>query len=619
MTSTLQSLIVRLAFGSLGFFIFTAVALAGTVTNTNDSGPGSLRQAIADAVPGETISFSVTGTIALTSGQLIIEKNLTIQGPGAQLLTVSGNHTSVVFRIVGVSAVLDGLTVKNGMNFGITSLTWNGQYATLRVGNSIVTHNLGAGISNTGGSLVVHDSTISSNARSGIEADAACFAPPYLSVSNSTISGNGGIGIVNYDGLAEITNSTLVGNRGGIFSMDDCQGDGGTTRLLNTIVAGNTPYSDLYWSGTDIFGKQIAVASHSLIGDPAFAGGIAHGVNGSIVGVNPMLGPLRNNGGPTRTHALRLGSPAINAGNNCVLTADGCSDGSPALTTDQRGMSRDGTVDIGSVERHADDVAGSVPFDFDGDLRADVSVFRPSEGNWYLLQSRNGFGGHKWGLDGDIPVAADYDGDGNSDVAIFRDGIWWVLNSTGSGYTVTQWGISIDRPVPADYDGDGHTDFAVYRDGTWWILFANGSGYTAIKWGIASDVPVPADYDGDGKADLAVFRYGEWWILNANGGYRTARWGKAGDKPVQSDYDGDGRTDLAIFREGIWWVINSNRGNFTATQWGIASDIPVPADYNGDGKTDLAIYRAGQWWILYPTGYTAVNWGLGTDIPIPLE
>jgi Tol biopolymer transport system component len=254
-------------------------------------------------------------------------------------------------------------------------------------------------------------------------------------------------------------------------------------------------------------------------------------------------------------------------------------------------------------------------FDFDGDGKADQGVYRPEEGIWYLLQSRDGVKGIRFGLAGDKPVAGDYDGDGKTDAAIYRNGVWWILYSNGSGYRAIQWGISSDIPVPADYDGDGKTDIAVYRDGTWWILF--GSGYTAIQWGIAGDVPVPADYDGDGKADLAVYRAGVWWILKSNqSGYRAVNWGLPTDTPVPADYDGDAKADLMIFRNGQWWIQYGNGSGGPTIQWGITGDKPVPADYDGDGKTDLAIYRNGQWWTLFSGGYSANRWGISTDLPV---
>ncbi|HJS50608.1 MAG TPA: carboxypeptidase-like regulatory domain-containing protein, partial [Pyrinomonadaceae bacterium] len=147
-----------------------------------------------------------------------------------------------------------------------------------------------------------------------------------------------------------ITNSTISGNRGGIHSIAD-----GTETLINTIVANNTAGG----TSPDIFGI-IETASHNLIGDAASSGGIVNGVSGNIVGVNPLIGPLQNNGGPTLTHALLPGSPAINAGNNCVLIVNGCGDGNLALPTDQRSLGRVGVVDIGAFELQAEPPATNV-------------------------------------------------------------------------------------------------------------------------------------------------------------------------------------------------------------------------------------------------------------------
>ena len=100
-------------------FTFSSLYISAatiTVTYTNDSGAGSLRQAITGAASGDTINFTVTGTITLTSGKLIIDKNLTIQGPGASLLSISGNNFGyTVFSInIGVTATLDGMSIRNG-------------------------------------------------------------------------------------------------------------------------------------------------------------------------------------------------------------------------------------------------------------------------------------------------------------------------------------------------------------------------------------------------------------------------------------------------------------------------------------------------------------------------
>jgi uncharacterized delta-60 repeat protein len=257
-------------------------------------------------------------------------------------------------------------------------------------------------------------------------------------------------------------------------------------------------------------------------------------------------------------------------------------------------------------------------FDFDGDRRADLSVFRPSDRTWYLNQSTNGFSATQWGLATDKLTPADFDGDGRTDISVYRDGTWYWLKSSNNSFTAAQFGIASDIPVPADYTGDGRSELAIYRNGTWWTLNLTNNQTQVVSFGLSTDKPVPADYDGDGRTDQAVYRgSGEWHLNRSAQGYTVVNFGLATDKPVIADYDGDGRADQAVYRDGTWYLLQSSQG-FTAFPFGISTDIPAPADYDGDGRTDAAIFRDGVWYLRQTTnGISIQQFGLTNDKPIP--
>jgi uncharacterized delta-60 repeat protein len=287
-----------------------------------------------------------------------------------------------------------------------------------------------------------------------------------------------------------------------------------------------------------------------------------------------------------------------------------------------------------ALERYKSDPAAN--FDYDRDGAADVSVFRPSNGNWYVLGSAEGVAASiLWGISTDELAAADYDGDLKTDLAVWRAGAagyLWILNSFDNTLRLEQFGQTGDDPsIVGDYDGDGKADPAVYRPGSvpgqQSYFYYRGSlnnpagNTTQVAWGTNGDVAVRGDFSGDARLDVTVFRpsSGVWYSLNlASNTYTAIPWGLSTDKLVPADYDADGKTDRAVFRNGTWFIQQSSTGLTQYGYWGSSTDKPVPADYDGDFRSDVAVYRDGIWYLqLSGGGERTIAFGLATDIPTP--
>jgi FG-GAP-like repeat len=281
-----------------------------------------------------------------------------------------------------------------------------------------------------------------------------------------------------------------------------------------------------------------------------------------------ILGPLKNNGGPTQTHALVAGSPAIDAGD-----PGGCRDSSGALLqTDQRGFAR-------HVDGNQDSTA-----------RCDIGAVEFGAGSATLV---------------------DFDGDGLSDMGVYRNGAWFIRRSFDGGITAVEWGgLPQDKPVPGDYDGDGKTDIAVYHsDGGNWFVVGSSAGFftPAMNFGGSGFIPVPGDYDGDGETDAAVYQSstGNWFVVGSSAGFFTPalNFGGPGFVPVPGDYDGDGETDAAVYQmsSGNWFAVGSSVEFFTpALNFGGAGYLPVPGDMMEMGRPMRPCIRRvagiGLWW-----------------------
>jgi minor extracellular serine protease Vpr len=288
-----------------------------------------------------------------------------------------------------------------------------------------------------------------------------------------------------------------------------------------------------------------------------------------------------------------------------------------------------GKVDaLGAVRLAAQSVR--TPFDFDGDGKSDLSVFRQTNQNWYYNRSSNDqLSAVQFGLAADKLAPADYDGDGRTDIAVWREseGNFYILNSSNLTVRVENFGLPGDILTVGDWDGDGKADLSTYRGGAQSFFFYRGSlnnpsgNITYLPWGISGDKPVRGDFDGDGKQDAAVFRTSNatWYMRNSSDGSVTyENWGLPTDKFVPADYDGDGKTDLAVYRNGVWYIKQSTNNQARYEYFGISTDAPVPADYDGDGKADIAVFRNGQWYLNRSTnGLSIANFGLNGDAPVP--
>jgi hypothetical protein len=364
-----------------GIYIFSGMV---TVTGSTLSGNSS-------SYFGGGI-YNLVGTLTVSNSTLSANST---QDSGGGIYIYSGMVTVTGSTLSGNSAVrfAGGIYIYSGMvtvsnstlssNSGIGSGIYNDR-GTVTVTVSTLSGNTGRGIYNDRGTVTVTVSTLSGNSTSG--SGAGIYNVGTLTVTNSTLSGNSatsdGGGIYNV-GTLTVSNSTVSGNSaqygGGIYNggtlpvaltnvtltanranIGGVSGRGGgvyvfsgSPMLHNTLIAGN--FNGTGATRDDVYGLPDPGGDYNLIGDGTGMTGLSHGVNGNLVGsasapIDPLLGPLQDNGGPTLTHALLPGSPALNADNPAQLGV-----------ADQRGVVRSGGVNIGAYQASASAFVLTVP------------------------------------------------------------------------------------------------------------------------------------------------------------------------------------------------------------------------------------------------------------------
>ena len=352
-----------------------------TVTSTADSGAGSLRKALGSVCVDGTIHFApaLAGQTITNLSALTIGKNVTIDGADAPGLAISGGGTVRVFEVgATATATVKNLILKNGYGFQLAGGVLNNGKLTLDhvvvTGNTMTTNagdfwQGGGGIYNgDGATLTLVDSTVSGNhagwsgggiysffnttttiVRSTISGNVSndvgggIRSLGNMTITNSTISGNTSTGwhggaIFHTDGNMEILSSTIANNIGpdwapsAIF-IGSFGGPAPTLTLTNTIITGNQWYACDHWTGAN----TLISGGNNLVQDDT-----CNPVASDLIVGDAKLGPLADNGGPTWTHALLAGSPAIDAANDAACPA-----------TDQRGVARPQGphCDIGAVEQ----------------------------------------------------------------------------------------------------------------------------------------------------------------------------------------------------------------------------------------------------------------------------
>lgn len=401
----------RIFLGLVFVFFVTSTVFSATftVTKTSDSNDGmcnadcSLREAVAaangaagdDIVNFDATVFGSAQTVNVTLGEIIFAANgtLTINGTGANLLTIDGNLTNRIFRTAaGVVATINDMTLTRGNGVGALNTNSGGAIyndaGTLTLNNLIITGNTvsnnAGGIRNSGtGSVLTINNCIVSNNTASTSSGGGMqnFSTSTVHINNSTFMGNtsggstgGGGG--QFNGTVRITNSTFANNNAPGGSGGGMQSNGTNQIITNSTFSGNTSTNNgggihrgstnvnFFIRNTIVAGNNGTAASPDVTNSANGLDSQGNNIIGNVgtstgwemsdlINTNPMLNPLANNGGFGMTFLPMPGSPAINAGQNCVLDLS-CSANNPpqAVTTDQRGVSRPqgATVDIGAVE-----------------------------------------------------------------------------------------------------------------------------------------------------------------------------------------------------------------------------------------------------------------------------
>ena len=632
----------RLLFLASLLFAFAQAGLAATIVvdSPGDSGPGTLRAAITAANASsdpDIIKIAFGGAVQLASALPSLSHQVQIVGLRATANAVqpaNGVECRIFVIAAGATVTISELTIRNG----------------IRTSNLVGGSAHGGGIHNSGNLTLlrceIRDNQATGannfNGNGGIGRGGGIYngASATLIVDHCTIadndvkggagsssSGTGahgyGAGIYN-DGVLTIRSSTISGNvalggsgstagrglGGGLYTDDSpptnpvlisstvCNNSASTGGGLNTFnLACRVRSSILAANSATVIGPDcwgpIDSENYNLIENTSGCT-----INGETthnqINKESYLGPLQNNGGPTRTHALTVDSPARNNGDDTIVNAP------DNITTDQRLLTRqDGGVDIGAVEAAASPVP---PGDFNGDERTDYALFRPSDRKtaiWYLANPA--FTGSSYGptlpADWQVVDCGDFNDDAQSDYLLFnsitrRTATWFMANATLIGG-------AFGPNIPNGWTLIGAANFIgdTTRE---WLLIKPATGQTAI-WTV------------DGATVLAA-NYGP----TIPGGWSLVDAADFGGNPLYDDY----LLYNPATRKTAVWLLDASTG-YTVAEHLYGPTLPAgwsvvgAADFGGGAKTDYVLFNPGtrETAIWYLNGTSFINGVYGPTLP----
>jgi subtilisin family serine protease len=623
----------------------TPTGLVGTytVTNLNDSGAGSLRAAFISAGSGSTINFQagLTGTITLQS-EITYTGSITVNGPGARVITVSGNNANRIFNFKNASTSnvvnISGLTLANGLNiYGGVALNLNGGTVVLdglAILNNAAGPGTGAAFFNADANVTLKNSTVAGNTstnRGAIQNQGG--ASTSLTIINSTFVNNtagAGLGgaIRNFNTL-KIVNSTFVNNTASDAQVSN---NGGTVTIQNSA----------FYAGTqDDIRSTSAVASLDYniinkVGTATFSGTTTN----NQLNVNPNLQTtLANNGGQTDTLLPNAGSPVLDK----IPAASNCNTSDATLATDQRGVARPFNVlcDIGAVEVNGalstatssptpsnTPTASPTPFTvtYNGTLLNGGPTFNnPNEGTPPTSLSTNGTAVYYHVQSFTVPVAGSYslqqtvasytDGSATNQDGYFSlyqisfnpatplvnalsvndDGPLQTLNRPGLVYTLATGTTYI--LVTSHYDNGFYGTFTNTIAGPGLAVLGSTATATptATVTATASNTPVPVAAD-----HIGVYKNGVFSLRNTNtsgaADITAVFGGDPSDLPIVGDWNADGVDTVGVYRNstGVFFLSNSNTSPAVNVSlvFGNPSDTPLHGHWTNTLPNDgVGVYR----------------------------